>query len=166
MTKRFKYAILLLGFTIHIASPVHAGSAPKGPPAKSLTANSACKEMSGILSAVPGATIKQTDGKFEFERVKFQGCSFKLEGKWSALKKDLHPTDLIYPSEPDSKLYKDGWRSDIEADGPYGAFFRIRKGPVFCLVTGSWDGGNDSDPEYKPKDDYTIEVQCAEQKVK
>lgn len=164
ISKRHFISLAIAGFLA--ASPVHAGSSPKGSSAKSLTASSACKQMSGILSAVPGADIKQTDGKFEFDGVKFQGCSFRLEGRWSALKKEIHPPDLLYPAEPDSKLYKEGWRADIQADGSDGSFFRIRKGSVFCLVTGSWDGGDDSDPKYKLKDDYSIEVQCAEQKAK
>ncbi|MDH3475946.1 MAG: hypothetical protein OEM59_19885, partial [Rhodospirillales bacterium] len=56
-----------------------------------------------------------------------------------------------------------GWSYDhrYAADGPDGTAFVLRRDRVLCLVTGSWDGGDDSDPDDQPEDWYEISVDCA-----
>lgn len=57
-----------------------------------------------------------------------------------------------------------GWESlatTYSADGPDGSIISFRRNSVMCLVTGSWDGGDDADSSYVPAPGYGVDVTCA-----
>lgn len=113
-----------------------------------------CNSIAAILRDVPGSAVEISN--------KGDGCVVSMKGSWSAIEDGLFPPNLLDPDSEGSALKKDGWDHDIghDADGPDGTVFAIRKGNVICIVTGSWDGGDDSDPSYVPDDGYDITVEC------
>lgn len=48
----------------------------------------------------------------------------------------------------------------LAADGPDGSVQAVSRGNVACLVSGEWDGGDDSDSTYVPADGFTVSVAC------
>lgn len=46
------------------------------------------------------------------------------------------------------------------ADGPDGSVLAVSRGDVACVVSGSWDGGDDSDSTYVPSPGFTISASC------
>jgi hypothetical protein len=123
----------------------------------------ACDLVHRKLSSVPSKSLKRSMGDFERDGQSYRGCIVRLDGTTKTITDAHYPAPLFYPSEG-SSLYKDGWRADREADGPDGTAFRISKQDLFCLVEGSWDGGDDSDPKYVPSTRYKIEVMCGSNK--
>lgn len=67
-------------------------------------------------------------------------------------------------SEIDKRLRENGWvvNWDYSADGPDGSVVGYKKNGIKCIVTGSWDGGDDTDPSYIPVPGYKIEIICFE----
>jgi len=56
-----------------------------------------------------------------------------------------------------------GWtdRSKLlSADGPDGSIVAVSRGGVACLVSGSWDGGDDSDSTYVSAPGFEIAASC------
>ena len=56
-----------------------------------------------------------------------------------------------------------GWRERgklLTADGPDGSIEAVSRGGVACLVSGEWDGGDDSDSTYAPAPGFTISASC------
>jgi len=55
-----------------------------------------------------------------------------------------------------------GWREDLRyaADGPDGTSFALRHNGTLCMISASWDGGDDSDPTYTPSDEYELTIGC------
>lgn len=133
--------------------------------ADSITDNdAACNTVAGILRDVPGSAVEILSGSLSDNVIpdKGNGCIVRMKGSWKAIKDDLFPPDLLNPDSEKSALKKYGWNYDNrhDADGPDGTVFAIRKENVICIVTGSWDGGDDSDPTYIPDDGYEITVEC------
>lgn len=48
----------------------------------------------------------------------------------------------------------------MSADGPDGSVLAFSRGDVACLVSGSWDGGDDSDSTYVPSPGFVIAANC------
>ena len=46
------------------------------------------------------------------------------------------------------------------ADGPDGSVEAVSRGNVACLISGSWDGGDDSDSTYVPSPGFEIAASC------
>lgn len=46
------------------------------------------------------------------------------------------------------------------ADGPDGSIEAFSRGSVACLISGSWDGGDDSDSTYVPSPGFEIAASC------
>lgn len=63
------------------------------------------------------------------------------------------PAELI-----ESALWARGWvaHHGYDADGPDGTAFGLLAHDYFCLVEGSWDGGDDSDSTYVPRPGCTV----------
>lgn len=126
--------------------------------------NAACNTIAEVLRGVPGSAVEISSGQSSDNTIgdKGNGCLVRMKGTWNAIKDDLFPTDLLNPDSESSVLKKKGWSYDNRhaADGSDGTVFIIRKEDVICIVTGSWDGGDDSDPSYIPGDEYGISVEC------
>lgn len=55
-----------------------------------------------------------------------------------------------------------GWReARYQADGPDGSSTGRYRDGVTCILSGLWDGGDDTDPTLVPSDTLSIEVTCA-----
>jgi hypothetical protein len=59
-------------------------------------------------------------------------------------------------------LVAEGWERLLayQADGPDGSLTGLSVGPVLCVISGRWDGGDDSDTTYVPVPGYDLDVQC------
>jgi hypothetical protein len=55
-----------------------------------------------------------------------------------------------------------GWAETFgySADGPDGSTMGYRSKNFFCLVEGTWDGGDDTDDTYVPKPGCTVTLTC------
>lgn len=64
--------------------------------------------------------------------------------------------------EMERALASRGWsmHHGYTADGPDGSAMGFVKGPYLCVVQGSWDGGDDSDPTYEPEIGCEMIVTC------
>ncbi len=61
-----------------------------------------------------------------------------------------------------SWLAQGGWRqARYQADGPDGSSTGWYRDGVTCIVSGMWDGGDDSDTTYVPSDTLTVAATCA-----
>lgn len=139
------------------------GLASFGCPAQAGLLEDACDLAYRQLSRVPNLSLNRSTGSFTDNGFSYSGCVVRLAGDRTKIKGDQYPGPLFYPSEG-SSLFQQGWRADREADGPDGTSFRISKQNVFCLVEGSWDGGDDSNPKYIPSTRYGVLVSCSYQK--
>ena len=124
---------------------------------------SACGLAYRQLSPVPNLSLNKSTSNFTVKGHSYRGCIVRLKGDRTRIKDVQYPGPLFYPSEG-STLHQQGWRADREADGPDGTSFRISKQNVFCLVEGSWDGGDDSNSKYVPSTHYEVIVSCSYQK--
>jgi hypothetical protein len=122
-----------------------------------------CNFVHEKLRAVERSELTMTRGEFVHDGMRYKGCITKLKGDSTKVAGPYYPSDLFYPFK-DSPRYRLGWRVDQEADGPDGTSFRIFKGNTFCLIEGSWDGGDDSDPEYIPDTEFEVVVRCGKSK--
>jgi hypothetical protein len=127
--------------------------------------DSACDTIAGILQSVSGSTMERYYDQFEdhIANKTRSGCLVKIKGTWSAITDDIHPPNVLYPNSKGPLLKQDGWQLDNRygADGKDGTSFAIRNDDIICLVSGKWDGGDDSDPDYVPGDEYEMLVGCA-----
>jgi len=103
----------------------------------------------------------------------YHGCIIRFLGDANRITETQRPGGLFgdgVPYCPGGKLSpnvspnKDGWCGDRMADGPDGTYFRAFKNDVFCVVQGSWDGGDYSDPTYVPSPRYSVTVMCGTRK--
>ncbi len=61
-----------------------------------------------------------------------------------------------------SWLEQAGWRqARYQADGPDGSSTGLYREGVTCILSGMWDGGDDTDTTYVPSDTLTIAATCA-----
>jgi hypothetical protein len=120
----------------------------------------ACDYVSRSLSTFKGGLYRQAPDIFEDEGKTYRGCIVTVVGDSNKMPERFPPADRVYP-KPGSAAAKAGWKADREADGPDGTSYRISRGTVFCLVSGSWDGGDKSDPKVIPSSLFHITAKCA-----
>lgn len=120
----------------------------------------ACYFVSRQLSTFKGGLYREAPDTFEHEGKMYRGCVVTLVGDRNKVPGKFPPAERPYP-KPGSAAEKAGWKADQEADGPDGTSYRISRRNVFCLVSGSWDGGDDSDPNDVPSPLFLITARCA-----
>jgi hypothetical protein len=115
--------------------------------------------LDSALVTMPGVKVEPTDGPYPDHRTgkEADGAGLMIHGKFGPLNGKPDPTAVAH-----QRLQDAGWQEDIEysADGPDGTTFAMRKDGILCYVEGRWDGGDGSDPNYVPPDDYTVTIQC------
>jgi hypothetical protein len=119
-----------------------------------------CRFVEVTLKSIKGARVSRATAAFQFHDLTYKGCVVSLKGDSTKVKGDRGLEQMFYPFEGTPR-YQQGWRADEEFDGADGTAFRFYNGKAFCLVTGSWDGGDDSDPAYKPSPLFEYKVSCA-----
>lgn len=129
-------------------------AATAAPPA----ATEACREIGALLADTPRATVTRRDGDFadpRFSGRRHVGCIVSVQGTGHA----TNPAFRLY------ELEQRGWRQQLEyaADGPDGTQYALyRPGEhTLCIVQGEWQGHDDSDPAYKPPEEYRVSISCA-----
>jgi hypothetical protein len=109
-----------------------------------------------MLAQVRGVTVTRSSGRLEdpFGRLHV-ACRLTVNGRFA--NDGTGAADLLGPW-----LEAHGWVSDGEcsADGPDGTVWGMRRQGVRCLVSGQWDGGDDSDSTYVPSRDYVVIIDC------
>jgi hypothetical protein len=131
------------------------------PPAVS----AACDSAAGIVRIELSLNTNRKEGDFHDTPRGDQrtGCRLSAEGSFKALpEKSSGPVDMLYAA-----FIRRGWRPDLRhsADGPDGSDVGMRRRDILCLVTGSWEGGDDDDTvtraQTPAEDIYRIVVECA-----
>jgi hypothetical protein len=120
----------------------------------------ACDYVSRSVSIFKGGILRQVPETFEYEAKIYKGCVVIVVGDRNKVPGRFPPADRPYP-KPGSAAAKAGWKADRDADGPDGTSYRISRGNVFCLMRGSWDGGDPTDPKVIPSPLFLITGQCA-----
>jgi hypothetical protein len=123
-------------------------------------ASDACDYVSRTVNTFKGGLYRQAPYTFEDEGKIYRGCVVTVVGDRNKVPDKFPPADRAYP-KPGSVAASAGWKADREADGPDGTSYRILRGDVFCLVSGSWDGGDPTDPKVIPSPLFLITAQCA-----
>lgn len=116
-----------------------------------------CELIRTKLQTTSSVYVDKIEGSFYKEnfRKMIKGSMLLISGSWKDWGKNTDPIELIRKSLSDR-----GWSESIEysADGPDGTSFSYKKNDNWCLVSGRWDGGDDSDSTYIPSDSYRIIV--------
>jgi hypothetical protein len=120
----------------------------------------ACDAIAAIAGRTKGITQALTVGQIEddVEHRRRAGCEVRIEGSFAALAGGQAPLETIR-----SEFEARGWQEDAarSADGPDGTRCAFVRDSVMCFFEGRWDGGDDSDPSYKPDDRFTSWGRCA-----
>jgi len=121
----------------------------------------ACAEVYHLVQAVPGTIVTRYEStlRTDFLQRDLTGCLVLAAGAWSELAGRSCPGDSIC-----QHLSKRGWKQEprYSADGHDGTFFTFSKDGIWCFVRGFWDGGDDVDTTYVPRDAYQFVILCAE----
>ena len=120
----------------------------------------ACDYVSRQVSTFEGGLYRQAPDTFEDEGKTYRGCVVTVVGDRKKVSDGFPPADRPYP-KPGSVAASAGWKADRVADGPDGTSYRILRGNVFCLVSGSWDGGDPTDLKVIPSPLFLITARCA-----
>jgi len=148
--------LLIAACSASPTNPAVADPAPGLPP----SVLRACDLIAQIAARAKGVTIKRSTGPFadEFESRTRSGCSVSLVGSTKALGTSPNPIEELR-----QEFTTRGWQEDVNhsADGPDGTTFAYVHAGVICVFRGQWDGGDDSDPTFKPDDEYTGAGHCA-----
>jgi hypothetical protein len=147
--------ICLAFYAVILAYQVAAGSL-----AHADEVSDACDYISRTVSTFKGGLNRQGPETFEDEGNIYRGCVVIVVGDRNKVSGRFPPADSPYP-KPGSAAAKAGWKADREADGPDGTSYRISRSNVFCLVNGSWDGGDRSDTRLIPSPLFLITARCA-----
>jgi hypothetical protein len=127
--------------------------------------SAACDSAAGIVRAELSLNANRKEGDYRDSQhgSAHTGCRLSAEGSFKALpEKSSGPVDMLYAA-----FIHRGWRPDLRhsADGPDGSDVGMRRRDILCLVTGSWEGGDDDDTVTRaptPAEDiYRIVVECA-----
>ncbi len=127
--------------------------------------SAACDSAAGIVRAELSLKPDRRDGDFHDtpRGTPRNGCRLTAQGSFKALpEKSSGPVDIVFAA-----FTRHGWRTDLRysADGPDGSDVGMRRRDVLCLVTGSWEGGDDSDTVTRAptaaEDIYELVVECA-----
>jgi hypothetical protein len=119
-----------------------------------------CEAVVAVLGGLPGAKVTRSEGPFKdpIEGIDRNGCRVEAKGTFGALGNANRPEFQI-----EEALQARGLKPDLRysADGMDGTAFALRNDRVLCLISGRWDGGDDSNPDYKTTDWYEISAGCA-----
>jgi len=127
--------------------------------------SAACDSAAGIVRAELSLNANRKEGDFHDSQHgdPHTGCRLSAKGSFKALsEKSSGPVDLLQAA-----FIRRGWRPDLRhtADGPDGSDVGMRRRDILCLVTGSWEGGDDDDTVARaptPAEDiYRLVVECA-----
>jgi hypothetical protein len=143
------FCVVILACEVAVGSFAHADEV-----------SDACDYVSRKLSTFKCGLSRQAPETFEDEGKIYRGCVVTVVGNRNKVPGRFPPADSPYP-KPGSAAANAGWKADREADGPDGTSYRISRGNIFCLVTGSWDGGDASDPKVIPSSLFLITARCA-----
>ena len=132
----------------------------QGSPASADEVSDACYFVSRQVSAFKGGLYREAPETFEHGGKIHKGCVVTVVGDRNRLPGKFPPAERAYP-KPGSAAEKAGWKADEEADGPDGTSYRITRRNVFCVVSGSWDGGDDANPNDVPSSLFIITARCA-----
>jgi hypothetical protein len=120
----------------------------------------ACKYVSRELRTFKGGLYRQAPDTFEDEGKIYRGCVVTVVGDRNKVPERFPPAERPYP-KPGSAAASAGWKADRQADGQDGTSYRIVRGDVFCLVSGSWDGGDPTDAKVIRSSLFLITARCA-----
>ena len=120
----------------------------------------ACNYVLRTVSVFKAGLYLQVPDTFEDEGKIFRGCIVTVVGDRNKVPERFPPVDGLYPA-PGSAAANAGWKVDREADGQDGTSYRISRRNVFCLVSGSWDGGDPTAPKVIPSPLFLITARCA-----
>ena len=143
------FCTLVLACRVAVGSLAHADEA-----------SDACLDILGKLHVFDGGLYREFPDTFEFDGKFYKGCMVTVVGDRNRTPGKFPPVQRLYP-ESGSAMAKAGWKADREADGPDGTAFRISRGSVFCLIRGSWGGGDATDPKAARSPLFLITSHCA-----
>ncbi|MDQ6634661.1 MAG: hypothetical protein M3Z10_07870 [Gemmatimonadota bacterium] len=123
-----------------------------------------CDSASGIMHEVLGRDAHREDGAYHDSFVGQQvriGCRLRFDGSFEGPQRIEDPVGSLQKG-----FERHGWRFDLRysADGPDGSTIGMRSRDKGCLVSGRWDGGDDSEPDSartKPDPSFQVIVECA-----
>ena len=163
------------------ASPREAASAPRDTSPKpalvpaaqavdttsarvSLTIPQACEAFAAIFTASAAANgIASSevgvprDTSMSFGETAPEQLEPGCRVAWSDTAKEAPLRDVL------TRAGAAGWKERfglLSADGPDGSVLAMSRGDVACLVSGQWDGGDDSDSTYVPAKGFEISASC------
>jgi hypothetical protein len=126
--------------------------------------SAACDSAAAIVRAALSLVTDRKDGDYHDtpRGAPRTGCRLTAKGSFRALAKEGGPVDVMHAA-----FIRRGWRPDLRhsADGPDGSDVGMRRRDILCLVTGSWNGGDDEDTVTRAPtaadDIYRLVVECA-----
>lgn len=151
------------GPTPGVAERLPGAARPSAAPGKMLAATGGvpeeCEVIAATLGNVPGAEVTRSDGSFEdhVDGRDRTGCRVTVKGTFGALRGTQRPESRLAEVLQGRGLTYD---HRYGADGPDGTSFALRADAVLCIVHCRWDGGDDSDPTYVPRDWYEVVADC------
>ena len=160
---RLAFCALSAALSLGFAPGAHAGLLKR-----------TCDLVYRKLASGPHESLTRSTEEFMDHAKSYRGCVIRLTGNSEKATEAQRPDSLFglplpycpggkLPADlPRDMLNEDGWCGDRMADGPDGTSFRAIKMNVFCLVEGSWDGGDDSNPKYVPSTRYDVVVKCGD----
>jgi len=125
----------------------------------------ACDSASAITRDALALAVHREEGNYfdSSRETPRTGCRLTGKGSFKTVPDQSGPVDALHNS-----FVRHGWRHDLRygADGPDGASVGMRRRDMLCLVSGRWNGGDDSDPDTSraatnQDDTYQIFVECA-----
>lgn len=130
---------------------------------------SAIREACGAFKEILAATATAS-GVPHAEIVVSGDTTMNFDGTW---KGPVEPACQVVWESSDStaaplegvfeRAKTGGWTERgrlLMADGPDGSVLAFSRRDVACLVSGSWDGGDDSDSTYVPSPGFQIAASC------
>ena len=123
-------------------------------------ARDACDYVLREVGAFKDGLYRLAPDTFEDEGKIYGGCVVTVVGDRNKVPGRFPPADRAYP-KPGSAAASAGWKADREADGQDGTSYRILRGNVFCLVSGTWDGGDPTEPKLIPSPLFLVTARCA-----
>jgi hypothetical protein len=141
-----------------LALPALAQNQASGPRQLPREVRAACDMSYRIATSTPGASAKRRTGTFTDETLRRPvfGCGLDISGSFKRAENTGDASVRLRGSFMDAQWQEMG---AYGADGTDGNSFAFRKGPVACLVRGTWNGGAD-DPAVPPEDWYKVAVFC------
>jgi len=143
-----------------LCAVVLASQVMASPSAHADEVGDACDFVARCVSTFKDGLYRQAPETFEDEGKIYRGCVALVVGDSNKVPGGFPPAENAYPN-PGSAAARAGWKADRQTDGPDGTSYRISLGNVFCLVRGSWDGGDKSDPKVIPSPLFLITARCA-----